>query len=342
MKAEYFIRIKDNKFILYSHGCTDKELENPVVTKENLKKAIKEVLQIQTKPIKVRDLIYYSLSLLSGYPTKKACRLVTDQEACDPLYQELVEFVLSLEKYQEIIKSSRGLKVIKDAFVISDINGIVETIPNSKVDFICMKDEFEKIQANLKRCSKTDILRKVLLAHFEVSDCKITYYNPIVRFFIHAEVKKELVFQYGQICEKIDNEIFPSKISTEDLKKAIIEYVESDCSINIKNIVFSSLEILSGDKVLRRVPTYITKYVGENKLKKDVLVEDPLYIELANFVESLPKYQENLKKQMHVSKIRNDSNREGRYNEKELRFVDRNYAFYGTYIPKHTNSSNYN
>lgn len=332
-KDTYAIRIKDGEFILYNHCNKCLKLTDKNVNKENLKKTIQEVLQVKIQPMKVRDLIYYSLSLLSGVEVRKACKLVTDQEACDPLYQELFEFVLSLDEYKELIKPTRCLHVTKAEFILLDINGVISSIKNIDIDFLKLQEKFNA--CDLKLISKTQILKKVLTEYFEVYDCKITYLNPLVHFFTQASTRKKLIFQNGKICIRIDNEVFPYDISIDVLKKAIEEYLEKKPSVNVKNIIFSALELLSGEKVLRYIPTYETTYVGEHKIKKENLIEDPLYIELVHFVESLPSYQENLKKQIEITRLRHDSIRERRNCEKELRFVDNNFAFYGTYIPKH-------
>lgn len=339
----FAIKIANGEFILYNSNTNKiKELNNPDVNVENLKNKILEVVKKQRKPIKVRSLIYTSLSLLSGYEVKAIHPSVIEQEAIDPLYQELSSFVLGLTEYQKLIHNTRSLKTSEKEFVISDINGIVSVIPNEDIDLITLDNKVDNIIKMEYGYTIIKTLNKIFTEYFDVNKTNLKYENPIVNY-IHQRLvikfeKKTIVFKNGNILLKIKNDYFPpdSHITVEALKEQIILYVKTHVNTANKNtIIFDSLEELSGYNSNRKASKYVTKYIGENKLKRDVLVEDPLYTELFNFIDTIPEYQENKKSSLKSITERNKSIYESNIIQRELSFLDHNSAFCGTKYTHH-------
>lgn len=344
----YNIRILDGNFIIYDErNRKPVVLNDPNVTFDSLKKEILQSIENQVFPIKLRSLIYDSLATISGYRTKNACKTVLDQEANDPVFQELCSWVLSLDSYKELTKTSRRLYTNVDEFVISDINGVILVIPNDQIDLEKIKNKYD-----FSTCEKSGtrkprvktLLKDILSQEFDVTYCTLNYCNPIIaELFQKISIqnrKKEIMFKDGKILIRIDSEIFePADYITMDaLKLEMIKFCQNNPNeVTKSKVIYGSLESLSGLKAVKYYPKYETIYIGANKVKKEVIVgEDPLHKELCDYLDTLPIFQENLKKRVNLSKSRLQSKKEQQALTKEQRFVDQNYSYHGTYIPRRT------
>lgn len=338
----HYIRIVNGEFVSTDVGNTKYEtLQN--ITKEMVKEKLEEKLKTQKKPIPSREFIYSVICELTGLCTKNICSQVLKQEATDPLYQELLHFLLGLEKYQKLIEKTRILRVSESEFLVSDINGVVLKVPNELLDTTQIEELIGNFTSREAELTAKKILTYILTKYFTVSKCYLFFSNEVLqdliqkiqqtKFFLeYMGSKIEAGFKNGQIFIRLRNDYLPlpSHVTIDALKEEIILYVSENQNTSQKNhIIFESLKRLTGFKVINKVSKYIPTYVGPKKIRKDVLCEDPLYTMLCEFLDTIPQYQENRAKCLEYLEERNQQIREACVLEKELIFIDRNSAYRG-------------
>lgn len=179
-----------------------------------------------------------------------------------------------------------------------------------------------------------DILKTVLKRYFNVSKVAVYNSNPIfaelINFIRQNDEQKKFAlssFENNRIIIKTQYRVFEEEnFSVEELKKQIISYIiKKPNEIRISNIIFNSLEELTGYKANRKV----TKYTKDGK--NSVRIENPLYTNLFKFVQSLPEYQKNLS---YVKEKNNEIQKKqkiARILQKETDFLDRQFEYHETY-----------
>lgn len=328
------LRILNGEFVIYDHDLK-KYLElNKKISKEDLKQKIVEIIKIQKKPIKVRNVIYMALSLISGYEVKKYSKFVILQEKTDPLFLELYDFVINLDEYKKLIQASRALKISENKFTVSDVNGIVYTKTNDEIDVEKLNS---KIKSSIHYTYYGDIsffktLKHVFFEYFDVSKCGFDYSNPIVKdtleIITESIYKKIIFFKEGKICIRVKNTFYPPElhITVESLKEQILTYISKNPKVVKKHkIIFDSLEILSGYQSMRNVSKYLPTTI--NGVRREILVEDPLYVELCDFIEKLPQYQINKKQSIEEKRIMVETMKKANILEREQRFVEHSWIY---------------
>lgn len=336
-----YIRIINGKFFVTDYSNKEYiELNDSTVTKENLKKEILKQLEKISTPINVRNLIYSSLCILSKCKVKNACKKVLKQEESDPLYQELSQFVLSLEQYQKLIKSSRKLKITEDQFIVLDINGVISSTSNEEINVKTIEEKIDSLESLDNEHITKNILINFFIEHFNVESVSLNSSNPVFKFLLdkvyssksyinYMHSKTITGFKNGEIFLKFEEKYLPLEphITVEALKEQIILYLEKHRNVAKKSeIIFESLRILTGYKVSRKRPKYVTTHIGS--VKREILVEDPLYLELCDFIETLPIFLENQRRIKEKNKQINDTLKNAKKQIELEHFLDNRADFY--------------
>lgn len=181
-----------------------------------------------------------------------------------------------------------------------------------------------------------DILKTVLCKNFNVSKVAIYNSNPtfaeLIDFIRLNDAQKKFALatlenETESIVIKNKYRIFKEEtFYLEDLKKYIKKYIENNPQeIHIKNIVFNSLEKLTGYKANRKV----TKYV--NLDNKCIRVENPTYTMLYKFVQSLCEYQKNLSMFQKKEAEKAKRAKLTRIAQKERDFIDKRFEYVETH-----------
>lgn len=332
------IGIQNGKFVCYDmneevfHCLPEQEK-----IKSDLKLQIKELVNNKLEPLTAKEVIYKALSKVLDCVIDVYFRTASIRESKDPLYTELEKFVCSLDSYKSLIASTRTLRINKSGFCIFDINGLALEENNINQDVLeALKENIDKyVQKNKKQFSVNVILKNALVDYFFVD--RVTFIceqNPTVielkRYITNSDYYRanliktcKICFKNGDLKIKYKDEYYnpTTDVTVERLKDTILQYInDNPLQFNLKEIIFSSLEILSGFNSLKKVGEYETVFVGQ--VKREVLREDPLYLSLVTFIESLPDFQIRLKEKQEKCKLKTELVKKGKRLQYQKNFVD--------------------
>ncbi len=212
-----------------------------------------------------------------------------------------------------------------------------------------IKKLIEDFLSNQKKPkSAAQILKIVLKKYFNVSKVSIytqnNLYMQLVEFINMSDYQKKFALvcldpESNSIVMKTKCYKFTKKeVTIENLKKQIQDYIRlNPKDIKVSNIIFNSLELLSGYKANRKVKKYYKKGI------KDFCLENPIYTMLVKYVEFLPEYKENLAKIKKYSEIQRNTEKSARIIQKQKDFLDRKLEYIESYENKHLvyNTRNY-
>jgi len=185
-----------------------------------------------------------------------------------------------------------------------------------------------------------DILKCVLKKYFNASKISTYTHNQIFLDLIDFIRKNKAQKKFALVCLDANSEkivlktkymIFPEdEITIESLKEQIKSYIKlNPKEVHISNIIFNSLEQLSGYKANRHVTRYYNNGIC------DKCIENPLYKILVEFVQGLPEYNTNLGIVKKNSSLMQKKEKIARKLQKETTFIDRKYEYFETHVNKH-------
>lgn len=277
------------------------------ITMTQLKRNIDHYVQELFQPMKAENVVYSSLKLLNRFSFAELKNI----EIEETLFQELYQYTISLNSYQQKIYSSTKLKITKDELIITDINGEVRREWLSDFDINLLAKDIILLRSAGYTLAQTT--SRFFKESFQVNSTDIMWNSKFMQDLLtlisNFELKhgpsRKIRFRNGNLVITSLAGEYPIAFDLEELKKELLSYIQKHPNdILIKNIIFGTLEEIYQLKSIRNT-------------------KDTLYDQLATYIKENSKFQENFERYQQLKIQKKEKIQQSTKLQKERDFVDR-------------------